>query len=217
MKRVFLAVVALLVSSSLMAQVQFESGNLKDAIAKANADNKLVMIMGSTTWWGPCKSLEKDVFPTKEAGDFINSKFVFIKYILDKEDGDNINETYHIKGYPTFVFVDGNGQEVARMLGGANNAEGFIAMVTETVNFWKEKNARFKSEPSYAMTYLRVLKKYYMHEKADKIFAEIFAERSIEENFNKESVEYYKEDIQDIKSPIIQYMLDNQKTVAKRM
>ena len=50
MKKLFFAVVMLLASSSLMAQVQFETGNLKEAIAKAKAENKIVMIMGSATW-----------------------------------------------------------------------------------------------------------------------------------------------------------------------
>ena len=50
MKRIFSVIVMLLISSSLMAQVQFETGNLKEAIAKAKAENKLVMIMASATW-----------------------------------------------------------------------------------------------------------------------------------------------------------------------
>ena len=40
----------LFVTSSVMAQVEFENGSLKDAIVKAKADNKLVMVMGSATW-----------------------------------------------------------------------------------------------------------------------------------------------------------------------
>ena len=50
MKKIFHVVVMLLISSSLMAQVKFEQGDLKEAIAKAKAENKLVMIMGSATW-----------------------------------------------------------------------------------------------------------------------------------------------------------------------
>ena len=50
MKKIFYVVVMLLITSSVMAQVKFEPGNLKEAIAKAKAENKIVMIMGSATW-----------------------------------------------------------------------------------------------------------------------------------------------------------------------
>lgn len=50
MKKVFFAIVMMFATSSLMAQVTFESGSLKDAVAKAKAEGKMVMVIGSATW-----------------------------------------------------------------------------------------------------------------------------------------------------------------------
>ena len=50
MKKLLFTLVMLFTVSGLMAQVKFEEGNLKDAIAKAKAENKLVIVMGSATW-----------------------------------------------------------------------------------------------------------------------------------------------------------------------
>ena len=157
------------------------------------------------------------MFPTKEAGDYLNSNLVSIKYNLDKGDVDNIKETYGVKAFPTFIFVDGNGKEISRMLGGARDTKSFIARVSETIakeNSWDARNARFKSDPSYAMEHIAFLSSCYMEEEASKLLSELFAKRSIEENFNKASLAYYTENINDLNSPIIQYMLNNKKEVA---
>lgn len=50
MKKIFFAIVILFMSSSLMAQVQFESKSLKESVVKAKAENKIVIIMASATW-----------------------------------------------------------------------------------------------------------------------------------------------------------------------
>ena len=49
-KIIFFVAAILLTSSSLMAQMKFETGNLTESIAKAKSENKLVMIMVSSTW-----------------------------------------------------------------------------------------------------------------------------------------------------------------------
>lgn len=150
----------------------------------------------------------------------MDSKFIVKKYDLDKEDADNIKATYGIKAYPTFVFVDGNGKEFSRMLGGARDAKGFIAKINETTdknNSWEVRNARFKNDPSYAMEHITYLKKCYMSEEADKLLIETFNKRSVEENFNKESLAYYTKNIKDLESPIIKYMLSNKKKVSSVM
>lgn len=47
-KMLFLALM-LFSAVGAMAQIQFEEGSLKEALAKAKAENKLVMVIGSTT------------------------------------------------------------------------------------------------------------------------------------------------------------------------
>lgn len=50
MKKIFLICTMWLLSLASIAQVKFFEGSLNDAIAKAKAEKKLVLIMGSATW-----------------------------------------------------------------------------------------------------------------------------------------------------------------------
>lgn len=50
MKKISFVLLFLLVSVSAMAQVKFQDLAIKEAVAKAKAENKLVMILASTTW-----------------------------------------------------------------------------------------------------------------------------------------------------------------------
>jgi hypothetical protein len=59
-----------------------------------------------TTWCGPCKILEKQVFPKSEAGAKYNK--LFVNYRIDAEKGEGIGfaKTYEVSGYPTHLFID---------------------------------------------------------------------------------------------------------------
>lgn len=140
-----------------------------------------------------------------------------LKYELDIENPDGFKEKYGIKAFPTFVFLNGDGEEVARMLGGARDPKGFIRRVTEATapeNSFKAREERLKKDPSYAMDHIAFLKDNYMEKEADEALASVFKNRSVEQNFDEKSLKYYDENIRDINSPIIQYMLNNGAEVA---
>ena len=87
MKKTILFVSLILGLSTLTAfsqGIQFEENNdLKAALVKAKAENKLVFIDAYAVWCGPCKVMARDIFPLKEVGDFFNAHFVNLK--LDME------------------------------------------------------------------------------------------------------------------------------------
>lgn len=160
------------------------------------------------------------MFPTKEAGDFLNAKFVTLKCELDVADPDGVAKRFGVRAYPTFIFLDADGNEFSRMLGGASDTKSFIARVTATTapeNSSALKAERFKNDPSYAMEYITSLKKNYMDNEANEALTALFAKRDIKENFNEESVKYYTENIFDLNSPIIQYMIKNASDVKAVM
>lgn len=157
------------------------------------------------------------MFPTQEAGDFFNPNYVFIKYDLDKADPDKINETYGIRAYPTFIFLNGNGEEVIRMLGGGKDTPSFINRVKENMkpeNSFKARYQKFQNDPSYAMTYIQFLEDdCYMSKEADKLLSELFEKRSIAENFTKGNMDFYSKKVSSVKSPIFQMMITKEPEV----
>lgn len=157
--------------------------------------------------------LEANVFPTKEAGDYLNNNIILLKYDLDKDDPDGILEKYAIKAYPTFVFVDGNGEEFTRFLGGAANTESFIERIENAIkpeNSWAYRNEKLNE-------YIKHLGNLYFTDQATALLNAAFSFRSVRENFSEGSIELYNSLVSSIDSPIVEFMLNNQKEVSAVM
>ncbi|WP_294241044.1 thioredoxin family protein [uncultured Chryseobacterium sp.] len=109
---------ALFIGAFAFAQgIKFEESNFATVLAKAKKENKLVFIDAYTTWCGPCKLMAKNVFPQKTVGDYYNANFVNAKIDMEKGEGIEIAKKYNVKAFPTYLFVDGNGELVHRTLG----------------------------------------------------------------------------------------------------
>lgn len=109
---------ALFIGAFALAQgIKFEETNFNTILAKAKKENKLVFIDAYTTWCGPCKLMAKNVFPQKNVGDYYNANFINAKIDMEKGEGIDIAKKYNVKAFPTYLFVDGNGELVHRTLG----------------------------------------------------------------------------------------------------
>jgi thioredoxin-related protein len=99
--------------------ISFESHDTKwaDILAKAKSENKVIFMDAYTTWCGPCKKMSADIFPQKEVGDYFNKQFINVKMDMEKGEGLNLARKYQIRAYPTYLFIDGNGELVHKSLG----------------------------------------------------------------------------------------------------
>ena len=113
---------------NLMAQgMDFTTDKWEDILAKAKAENKIVFVDAYATWCGPCKWMDANVFVNEEVGAFYNANFINAKIDMEKGEGLEISETYNVRAYPTFLFVNGDGELVHRGVGGREPAR-FIAL-----------------------------------------------------------------------------------------
>lgn len=119
MKKTYVTLSLLLLCGALMAQggIKFNEGQWNDLLAKAKAQNALIFVDAYTTWCGPCKMMASQVFTQKEVGDFYNSKFVNAKIDMEKGEGIELAQRYNVQAYPTFLFVDGDGNIAHRAVG----------------------------------------------------------------------------------------------------
>lgn len=164
--KLFTAVCMTVLALSSQAQgIDFmpEGSLLKDAVAKAEQEGKMVFLDCYTSWCGPCKMMATKIFPTKEVGDFMNPKFVSIKIDMEKGEGPSLVEKLQISAYPTFIIFNGKGDEVGRFLGGSD-AAGFMERVTKNSvdNGAAAMDARFNAgdrDPQFLMEYLNALGK----------------------------------------------------------
>ena len=79
--------------------------NVPTALEKARAEGRPLLIMMTATWCGPCKALEEQTLDDPWIRQVL-SRFVLVKAYEDRE----VERTYGCRGYPTLVFVRGDGR-----------------------------------------------------------------------------------------------------------
>lgn len=117
---------------SITAQTNFRHITFEEAVAAAKKEKKMVFIDFFTDWCGPCKRMASEVFPQKEVGDFMNKKFVCVKFNAEKE-GKDLATRFEVKAYPTFIILNDK-EEVQMELKGSMDGPDFIAKIKAGLN-----------------------------------------------------------------------------------
>ena len=126
--------------------IHFENkGDWKDLLSKAKSENKYIFVDCYTTWCGPCRAMDANVYPLKEVGDFFNDKFINVKFQLDTTNKDSeqikrrykdaafIYREYKINAFPSYLFFNPDGELVHMEVGGSAPQE-FIAKANKALN-----------------------------------------------------------------------------------
>ena len=111
MKKFVLLYVCMFLMIPVFAQTNFQDLSLVKALELAKSEKKLVFIDCYTSWCGPCKIMAKEVLPQKEVGDFLNERFVCVKYDMEEGEGPEIAKRYKVDAYPTFLGMTPAGGE----------------------------------------------------------------------------------------------------------
>ncbi len=169
----FAAVACTLSAGAQGIEFMPEGSLLKDAVAKAKEEGKMVFLDCYTSWCGPCRMMATKIFPTQEVGDFMNPKFVSIKIDMEKGEGPELGKNLQINAYPTFVIFNNDGSEAARFVGGGD-VQGFIKRVNENLadDGPAALEARFKSgdrDRQFLLDYLAYLGKVYRRQQCDVV------------------------------------------------
>jgi thiol:disulfide interchange protein DsbD len=113
-------------TQSTSANSVFQRLSFDQALQKAEADHKLVMIDFYTDWCVYCKQLDGTTWRDPKVQDWIRSETVALK--IDAEGETKLANKYNVRGYPTIVFLNPDGSEVYR-IGGYKDANDFLAEV----------------------------------------------------------------------------------------
>jgi thiol-disulfide isomerase/thioredoxin len=125
-------------------KIVFQNLNYANAIAKAKKENKLVFLDVYTTWCGPCKMLEKNVFSQPKVGNYFNKNFICIHIDGDTDEGQKIAEKLNLEGYPTLYFIDGNNKVVKKTVGYLD-AEALLAKADLALHPGNSQSSKLKS------------------------------------------------------------------------
>lgn len=113
--------------------ISFFEGNWKEALELAKLQNKLVFVDAYAEWCGPCKMMAKNVFPQPAVGEYFNKHFVNMKIDMEKGQGLEFRQKYPVSAFPTFFFLDPQGQVVLNTKG-ARDQNGFIQLAQSAVS-----------------------------------------------------------------------------------
>ena len=155
--------------------VKFVEGKtFNEALALAKESGKMLFVDCYTSWCGPCRMMATKVFPQKLMGDYFNEKFVSVKIDMEKGEGPELHKRFNVRAYPTFLFLDADGKELNRIVGGDADAAKFLAKVKEGLG---EKGlaamtTRYEGgerDTTFLMDYLEVLGTAYDSGKAAEV------------------------------------------------
>lgn len=200
--------------------VNFEPGTFQEALNKAKANKKgpkVVFLDCYTTWCGPCKQMANNVFPTKEAGDYFNKKFVNIKIDMEKGEGIELAKKYSVAAYPTFLILDAEGTEIGRVVGGGDLA-GFIKRVEQAMDVTKSpKYAKgiYDADKTFdnAIAYIKALDAAYMNAEIANFIAENLSTFKDKDIFSAQMWKYFSRNLSGKNPALLTYLLEN-KTAA---
>ena len=123
------------VGESKVQGTVFYDLTLEQALEKAKAEGKYVMIDFHTETCGPCRVMERDVFPKPECGEYINKRFVPI--MINGEDdgvGTEIAQKYQVFIFPTYMIMSPDGFKEGEVLGAEYDIDKFLGMLKMIVH-----------------------------------------------------------------------------------
>ncbi|MCT2406053.1 thioredoxin domain-containing protein [Chryseobacterium antibioticum] len=183
--------------------IKFEDSNFATILAKAKKENKLVFVDAYASWCGPCKLMVKNIFPLQTVGDFYNSHFVNAKIDMEKGEGIGLAKKYNVKAFPTYLFINGDGEEVHRTLGYVEEKD-FIQFAKDAedpnkrLTALKQKFEKGEKDPEFLKN-LAGLTIYNDSEFAGKVLDRYFQQKT---TLDQEDVQMLLSGTQSTESPL---------------
>lgn len=218
MKNIILAFILLCITYPAAGQIKFEEGDFKSAIEKARLENKLIFVDCYTSWCGPCKQMAAAIFPSKEAGEFMNTRFICYKADMEKGEGIEIRKKYNVNAFPTLLILKSNGEELNRIAGMNPDVSYFIAKMEELSNPQNSlefKKEQYEKDLTAANKYLEALYAARKYETFEKVLMETFNRREPEQRYTPENFNMYDTFLEGINHPLAALFLNDKQNFIK--
>lgn len=181
-----------------------------DVLKKAKAEKKYVFVDCYATWCGPCKAMDKNVYPDEKVGEIVNDKFISVKVQMDKTERDNemvkawykdaisLQGKYNIDAYPTLLFFSWDGTILHRVTQGLN-IEGFLEVVSTALDPKKRYYSLLaeykdgKKDTGTMKTLVKAAKVANDKKMAATVAEEYFGTLDVKSLYNKEIRDFVRE------------------------
>lgn len=96
---------------------------VKEAIALAQSQKKLIVIDVSASWCPPCIKMDREVFRDPKFIEFAQSQ-IFMHLDAEKDsEGMSVASRFDIHNYPTILILSSSGDEIHRLIGGRSTGQ----------------------------------------------------------------------------------------------
>lgn len=192
--------------------IKFDQSSFKDLLSKAKKEKKLVFIDAYAVWCGPCKMMDKNVFTQKSVGDYFNKNFISSRIDMEKGEGREIAQKFAVRSYPTFLFLNGDGELVSQNYGYMEPSL-FLSMAQDVNGgnskggSLKERFAKGENTPEFLINIIK-LNANSDFDFAKKASERYFANRKSAEPLTKEEVGFLFYFIKSSKDPNFKILVD---------
>ena len=178
MRKLLFLGMGLFCSMMVLGQTNFQKLTINEAAAKAKAEGKMIFVDLYTSWCVPCKMMADHIFPDLALGQFMNERFVCVKYDAEQEgDGKALAEKFAVQSYPTFLILNTEQELENQIVGGVEKPDEFRVKVEVALNAsMATLSRRFEEgerEVVFLRDYLRELLRSYMLDQA-KVVCDAF-------------------------------------------
>ncbi len=140
----FLVTIIFLTQIASAQGIDFFQGTWKEALEKAEKEDKILFVDAYAKWCGPCKAMSKNIFPLAIVGDFFNKNFINLKLDMEEADGVTFGQKYPVSAYPTLYFIGGDGK-VVKVTKGGKQADGLITLGREAIKSY-DRSAKYEDK-----------------------------------------------------------------------
>jgi len=113
-----LALAALTAGPAAGQGIAFTEGRpFAEALRRARAEKKPLLVDTYAIWCGPCKQLDRVTFADPTVGAWARKNVVAVKVDAEKGEGRLLAQRYSVRAFPTVLFLDPSGNEIDRLSG----------------------------------------------------------------------------------------------------
>jgi thiol-disulfide isomerase/thioredoxin len=196
--------------------IHFTDSSWQTLLAKAKNEHKLIFMDAHTTWCGPCKWMDKNVFPDDNVAAVYNHNFINAHTDMEKGEGIDLRKKYKVNAYPTFLFINGDGEVVHKAVGQSTVTE-FIQFGLDAIS--PTRNLRYfiknysdnQNNFDFVSDYCKALKVAYENDAANEIALNYLEKQNPESLINNGNWQLIHSNLADASSAVFQNVVDNKK------
>lgn len=221
--RYVLILLLALISLSAQSQISFKdsSWTWNAMLAEAKKNDQLIFVDAYAVWCGPCKWMTKNVFGVKEVSNLYNRNFVNAYIDMEKGEGITLRQQYNVRAYPTYLFINGDGEVVHRVVGSTDTAKfiqhGLDALSPlRNLQYLQRNYAANQKDDNYVLTYLKALAAAYETKEAGNIALAYLNTQEPAKWLEKNNWTVLKDFTTDASSAPFLYLVNNAADFSKR-